>query len=65
MAAPGAASAIEPKPRRHAPERDNDDRNWHPHTVYSNVAVEPRPSGIGWTLDVQPGRHRPPGSPAP
>ena len=37
----------------HAPEDKNDSRNWHAHIVYSNVAVERRPSGVGWTFEDQ------------
>lgn len=35
----------------HRPEECNDERNWHAHIVYSNVAVERRAHGVGWTFE--------------
>ena len=35
----------------HRPEECNDERNWHTHVVYSNVAVERRERGVGWTFE--------------
>ena len=42
----------------HRPEEKNDSRNWHAHIVYSNVAVERRRDGPGWTFE-EPGAARP------
>ena len=42
----------------HRPEEKNDARNWHAHIVYSNVAVERRQDGPGWTFE-EPGAPRP------
>ena len=43
----------------HAPEEENDKRNWHAHVVYSNVQVTRRPSGHGWTFEDQDKRPKP------
>ena len=42
----------------HRPEEKNDARNWHAHIVYSNVAVERRKDGPGWTFE-EPDARRP------
>ena len=43
----------------HEPEVANDKRNWHAHVLYSNVAVERRKSGYGWTFEDEPRRPKP------
>jgi len=43
----------------HAPESQNDPRNWHAHVVYSNVAVERRKGSMGWTFEDEKGKPKP------